>query len=65
TEINQFCTWLSNGKIVASSSCKTSTGGLNHNEHTGSRCGHYEYHVSCHNALGSTTDKQVSYEATL
>jgi hypothetical protein len=62
---NKFRHWLSNGELAASSSCETSTDGLNRNAHIGSRCGHYQYHVSCHTTLESTTDKQVSYEATL
>ncbi|CAF4646939.1 unnamed protein product [Rotaria sp. Silwood2] len=64
-DMNQFRNWLSNNEILISSSCETSTGGLNRSEHIDSRFGHYKYHVSCHNTLESTTHKQVSYEITL
>ncbi|CAF3359738.1 unnamed protein product [Rotaria sp. Silwood2] len=64
-DMNQFRNWLSTGEISISSSRGTSTGGLNRNEHIGSRRDRNEYHVSCHNALESATDKNVSYETTL
>ncbi|CAF2854136.1 unnamed protein product [Rotaria sp. Silwood2] len=57
-DMNQFRNWLSNNEILISSSCETSTGGLNRSEHIDSRFGHYKYHVSCHNTLESTTHKQ-------
>ncbi|CAF4041825.1 unnamed protein product, partial [Rotaria sp. Silwood1] len=57
-DMKQFRNWLSNGELLASSLCGTSTGGLNRNGHFGSQCGAYKYHVSCHNAVESTTNKQ-------